>query len=385
MPKAYPPEFRSNVIAVARQGAATVSQVAADFGTSESCLQRWLSIDDRRVAGGESATDADVRALREARKRIALLEQEKYVLRQAAAYLSRGAGPKIIYPLVRELAAAGNPTRVPAAVTCRVLKLTTQGYYKWLKHPVSQRDWDDAHLIDAAIDIHRDDPEFGYRFIADQLGEAGYRVSENRVARLCALQKIYSVHAKTRGRHRRPGPPVRDDLVERKFRSSTPDTVWLTDITEHSTRTGKLYLSAVKDTFSNRIVGYSMTTRMTSQLAVKALNHAVAQRNPTGTVVHSDRGGQFRSVAYANALAIHGLRGSMGRVATCADNAAMESFFSLLQKNVLNRRRWDNREQLSLAIAHWIERTYHRPRRQRALSKLTPIEFETINQTATAA
>ncbi|BAX97287.1 transposase [Mycobacteroides stephanolepidis] len=94
MPKAYPPEFRSNVIAVARQGAATVSQVAADFGTSESCLQRWLSIDDRRVAGGESATDADVRALREARKRIALLEQEKYVLRQAAAYLSRGAVPK---------------------------------------------------------------------------------------------------------------------------------------------------------------------------------------------------------------------------------------------------------------------------------------------------
>ncbi|MGC7220104.1 integrase core domain-containing protein, partial [Mycobacteroides abscessus subsp. massiliense] len=92
---------------------------------------------------------------------------------------------------------------------------------------------------------------------------------------------------------------------------------------------------------------------------------------------HSDRGGQFRSVAYANALATHGLRGSMGRVATCADNAAMESFFSLLQKNVLNRRRWDSREQLSLAIAHWIERTYHRRRRQRALGKLTPIEFET--------
>lgn len=94
MPKAYPPEFRSNVIAVARQQPATVSQVAADFGISESCLQRWLSLDGRRAVGGDGATDADVRALREARKKIALLEQENYVLRQAAAYLSRGAVPK---------------------------------------------------------------------------------------------------------------------------------------------------------------------------------------------------------------------------------------------------------------------------------------------------
>lgn len=94
MPKAYPLEFRSNVIAVARQGTASVSQVAADFGISESCLQRWLTIDDRDRVGGSLATDTDVKALREARQKIALLEQENYVLRQAAAYLSRGAVPK---------------------------------------------------------------------------------------------------------------------------------------------------------------------------------------------------------------------------------------------------------------------------------------------------
>lgn len=269
-------------------------------------------------------------------------------------------------------------------MACRVLKLTTQGYYKWLKQPVSQRDWDDAHLINAALDIHRDDPEFGYRFITDHLGERGWSASENRVQRLCAVQKIYS-QTRKRGRHQVSAPPVRDDLVERQFRSSGPDLVWLTDITEHPTRTGKLYACVVKDTFSNRIVGYAMSNRMTSRLAVDALNYAVAQRNPSETVVHSDRGGQFRSRAYSAALIKYGLRGSMGRVATCADNAAMESFFSLLQKNVLNRRRWDSREQLAVAIAHWIERTYHRRRRQRALGKLTPIEFETINQAATAA
>jgi len=102
---------------------------------------------------------------------------------------------------------------VPVAVACRVLELSTQGYYKWLKSPVSQRDWDDAHLIDAALRIHRDDPGYGYRFIADELAELGYPVSENRIWRMCSAQGIFSVHAKKRGRNRKPGPPVHDDLL----------------------------------------------------------------------------------------------------------------------------------------------------------------------------
>ena len=104
-----------------------------------------------------------------------------------------------------------------------------------------------------------------------------------------------------------------------------------------------------------------------------------------GTIVHSDRGGQFRSMRFTRALRDAGLRGSMGRVGTCADNAAMESFFSLLQKNVLNRKRWSTREELRLAIITWIERTYHRRRRQRVFGKLTPIEFETVFEVANAA
>jgi putative transposase len=148
--------------------------------------------------------------------------------------------------------------------------------------------------------------------------------------------------------------------------------------TEHPTADGKLYLCAVKDACTNRIVGYSMAERMTSQLAVDALANAVALRRPTDTVVHSDRGSQFRSHAFVQALRAAGLQGSMGRVGACADNAAMESFFSLLQKNVLNRRRWTTREQLRLAIVVWIERTYHRRRRQDSLGRLTPIEYETL-------
>jgi putative transposase len=287
----------------------------------------------------------------------------------------------MIYPLVRELAAE----HIPVAVTCRVLGFSTQAYYKWLACPVSQRDWDDAHLINAAVDIHADDPAFGYRLIADELRERGLAVGENRVARLCSAQRIWSVFAKKRGLNRASGPPVHDDLVDRDFSAPAPNVLWLTDITEHPTAEGKLYLCAIKDACSGRIVGYSIDSRMKASLAVTALRNAVIRRSPTGTVVHSDRGSQFRSNAFLRTLATNGLVGSMGRVGACGDNAAMESFFALLQKNVLDRQRWRTRDELRLAIITWIERTYHRRRRQRRLGRLTPVEYETLTHAAAAA
>ena len=287
----------------------------------------------------------------------------------------------MMYPLVLDLAA----DKIPVAVTCRVLGFTKQAFYAWCRQPVSRRDWDDAHLINAALDIHHDDPEFGYRFITDELVEYGITASRNRVNRLCSQQRIWSVHARKRGLHRQPGPPVHEDLVLREFTAPAPNLLWLTDITEHPTGEGKLYLCAVKDACSKRIVGYSIGPRMTSDLAVNALRNALALRRGVATIVHSDRGSQFRSHAYVRALRQAQLRGSMGRVGACADNAAMESFFSLLQKNVLNRQRWATREQLRLAIVVWIEKTYHRRRRQDALGRLTPIEFETLARAAHAA
>ena len=123
---------------------------------------------------------------------------------------------------------------------------------------------------------------------------------------------------------------------------------------------------------------------MKASLAVSALRNAIGLRDPAGTIVHSDRGSQFRSRKFVNTLHRNGLHGSMGRVGACGDNAAMESFFALLQNNVLDRQRWQTRDELRLAIVTWIERTYHRRRRQTRLGKLTPIEFETINRHTTA-
>jgi putative transposase len=287
----------------------------------------------------------------------------------------------MMYPLVCDLAVDG----IPVTVTCRVLGFSTQAFYKWRQQPVSDRDWHDAHLINAALDIHHDDPMFGYRFIADELARHGIAASENRVWRLCSVQGIWSVFAKRRGLGRKAGPPVHDDLVDREFHAGQLDEVWLTDITEHPTGEGKLYLCAIKDVCSNRIVGYSMDSRMTASLAVSALRNAIALRSPDATIVHSDRGSQFRSHAFVRTLKHNHLIGSMGRVGACGDNAAMESFFSLLQKNVLDRQRWATRDELRIAIINWIERTYHRRRRQRALGRLTPIEYETLTTTTRAA
>ncbi len=124
---------------------------------------------------------------------------------------------------------------------------------------------------------------------------------------------------------------------------------------------------------------------MKASLAVAAIRNAIGLRSPVGTILHSDRGSQFRSKKVVRLLKNNGLHGSMGRVGACGDNAAMESFFSLLQKNVLDTKKWKTREELRLAIVVWIETKYNRRRRQRGLGKLTPVEFETIYAAADAA
>ena len=156
-----------------------------------------------------------------------------------------------------------------------------------------------------------------------------------------------------RGLNRKPGPPVHDDLIERTFSAGQVDQLWLTDITEHPTAEGKLYLCAIKDVYSGRIVGYSIDSRMKASLAVAALRNAIVRRNPVGTVVHSDHGSQFRSNAFVRTIKNNGLVGSRGRVGACGDNAAMESFFALLQKNVLDRQRWATRSSAGRVCGSW--------------------------------
>ena len=219
-------------------------------------------------------------------------------------------------------------------------------HYRWRANPITDAELVEAYRANALFDAHRDDPEFGYRYLVEEARDAGNSMAERTAWRICSTNGWWSVFGKRkRGKNGKVGPPVHDDLV-------------------------------------GRIVGYRIDSRMKSRLATPALNSAVARRGEVaGCVVHSDRGSQFRSRRFVRALGRHHMVGSMGRVGAAGDNAAMESFFSLLQKNVLDRRRWDTREQLRIAIVTWIERTYHRRRRQVGLGRLTPIEFEAIMTT----
>ncbi|HEY6748698.1 MAG TPA: DDE-type integrase/transposase/recombinase [Mycobacteriales bacterium] len=200
----------------------------------------------------------------------------------------------MIYPLVRELAADG----IPVTVTCRVLKIARQPYYRWLAAPVTAAEWTEAHLADALFDAHRDDPEFGYRLLADEARDAGQTMAERTAWRICSDNGWWSSFDKRRrGKKARVGAPAHDDLVRREFAAPGPNQIWLSDLTEHPTAEGKLYLCAIKDVWSRRIVGYSIAERMESSIAVAALDSAVARRaaagqRVAGCVLHTDRGSQ---------------------------------------------------------------------------------------------
>ncbi len=257
----------------------------------------------------------------------------------------------MMYPLVVELAADG----IPVAVSCRVLKLARQRYYRWLAAPITDSEVVEAYRANALFDAHRDDPEFGHRLLADEARAAGEVMADRTAWRIASANGWWSAFGKKRGRSgKKPGPPVHDDLcgvVDERGRSrhvfvaDRVNQLWLVDITEHKTAEGKLYCCAIKDAFSGRVVGYSIDSRMESRLAVQALENAVQMRGDVaGCIVHSDRGSQFRSRKFLRALTRHRMVGSMGRVGSSGDNAAMEPFFALLQKNVLDRRTWTTRE-----------------------------------------
>jgi len=161
------------------------------------------------------------------------------------------------YPLVRDLAAEGFPARL----ACGVLDLSTQAFCAWCRQPVGDRERENAYAINALIDARADDPAFGYRLLADEFELAGIDIGERRVWRLCSQQRLWSTTVRKGRLGKKPGPAVHDDHIKRDFTSDTPNRKWITDITEHPTSEGKVYRCAIKDLFSNRIVGHAIADR----------------------------------------------------------------------------------------------------------------------------
>jgi putative transposase len=262
--------------------------------------------------------------------------------------------------------------------SCRVLGVSSGGYYKYRHRPMSptklRREW----LTALIKEVHAESRgTYGSRRVhAEMTKGRGIFVSERLVAVLMHNAAISGLpNAKKAKRIR--GIPTSDDLVNRQFARDGLNELWVTDITEHPTREGKVYCCCVLDTCSRRIVGWSIDTVQDSNLVVNALDMAIKQRKARrGSIVHADHGAQFTSWSFTSRIREAGLMPSFGSVGDAFDNAMMESFWGSMQIELLDRKRWRTRLELTNAIFDYIEVFYNRQRRHSELDYVSPVEFE---------
>lgn len=269
----------------------------------------------------------------------------------------------------------------PVSVMCDVLGVSRSGYQGWASRAPSDRALSDAWLTSRIVEIHEQARGvYGSRRVRAELrlGQ-GIEISRKRVRRLMRQAGISGLVKVKRGKTtiRVPGVQVADDLVERKFRPDAPNVLWVADITYLRTWEGWLYLAAVQDAYSRRIVGWSMAEHMRFDLVVDALQMAVHRRRPEpGLIHHSDQGGQYVSLGFGQQARDAGISISMGSKGDCFDNAVAESFFATIKKELVHRQPWPSRRDLSSAVFDYIEAFYNRQRRHSTLGYLSPEEFE---------
>lgn len=266
---------------------------------------------------------------------------------------------------------------------CRLLQVSTSGYYAWRKRGLSKRAQEDAKLEKEIVKIHTESHEiYGYRRVYRALLQAGKTVSQRRTIRLMKQLKRQGRQYRRYVVTTKPGKrlPHVPDHLKRQFEADAPNTAWVSDITYVQTGQGWLYLAAILDLFSRRIVGWAMAPTLSQELSLNALRMGLRIRQPLpGLIHHSDRGTQYTSHQYQHLLNAHQARPSMGRVGSCFDNAAMESFFGSLKSEWLHFQRFESRQEAMTSIFYYIESFYNRQRLHSANGYLSPLAFEQAN------
>ena len=276
---------------------------------------------------------------------------------------------------------AEHQTELAIQVLCRVLQVSASGYYAWLRRPPSRRQQEnDALLAEIRVRHARSRQTYGSPRIHADLQAAGLKVGRKRVAR---LMRRHGIRARQKHRYktttqRQPSRPAAPNLLQQDFHADAVNEKWLADITYIDTYEGWLYLATVLDTYSRTIVGWSMSTRLQSQLVEDALLMGLGRRQITADLLHhSDQGSQYTSQDYLNLLAEHHIQVSMSGTGNCYDNAMMESFFATLKTEWVIER-YATRQQARQAIFEYIEVWYNRERRHSALGYLSPEQFERL-------
>lgn len=273
---------------------------------------------------------------------------------------------------------------LPTSTCCRVMKVSTSGFYQRRTQPVTDRELDEAYAANEVHDIWTmSRHSYGSPRVRKELrlGRGVHR-SKTTCERLMRTCGAVGIHYRKRRGCTRPGDgEVNDDLVNRAFNPDGPDRLWCMDITEHPTNTGKVYLAVVIDAWSRRVVGWSIADHIRAELVADAVQMATWKRRPPkGQVVaHSDHGAQYTSWLFGNRIRDAGLLGSMGSIGDCFDNSVAEAFFSGLQRELLDQHDWDSRDQLAAAMFEWIECWYNPHRRHSYNEGLSPLDYETAN------
>lgn len=270
--------------------------------------------------------------------------------------------------------------RWPVAAICRVLGVTRSGYYAWRRRPLGPRARESQRLLVAIQESwKRSGRNYGSPRVLQDLRAQGWRVGNRRVEQLMRNNGIQAKRKRrfritTNSEHKRPVAP---NVLDRQFDVKTPDTVWAGDITYIWTQQGWLYLAVILDLFSRRVIGWAMSNRINTQLALDAMNMALAQRQPgAGLLHHSDRGSQYAARRYGKLLDAHGVKPSMSRKGNCWDNSVVESFFGTLKNELVHHVVFPTRDAAKEAIFEFIEIYYNRYRRHSSLGYLSPIDYE---------
>ncbi|MFV9491605.1 IS3 family transposase [Pseudomonas aeruginosa] len=368
----YPEEFKIQAVKQVTEKQLPVSEVAARLGVSVHSLYAWVKRytkpQEQRVE--EDDQSAEVRRLRAELKRVT---EERDGLKKGRRVLCQGV--RLKYAFIKQQAGHYAIRRL-----CLTLKVHPSGYYAWLSEPKSARAKDDQRLLGLIKHSWLESGGvYGYRKIHDDLREVGESCGRHRVARLMRLEGLRS----QTGYRRRPGkyggkPAVASpNLLKRQFDVREPNKVWVTDITYIRTYEGWLYLAVVLDLFSRQIIGWSMKSQMTSDVAIDALLMAVWRRKPKQEVmIHSDQGSQYSSSGWRSFLKANNLVASMSRRGNCHDNAVAESFFQLLKRERIKRKIYTTRQDARDDVFDYIEMFYNPKRRHSFNNQLSPVEFE---------
>jgi len=264
---------------------------------------------------------------------------------------------------------------------CQVLEVSRAGYYAWLGRPESPRAVRQAQLVERIRRVHRDSRQvYGSPRVHRALKAQGVSCSANTVAALMRRAGVRAATARrfvVRTTDSRHGHAVAENVLGRRFEPGEADRVWVGDITYIATGEGWLYLAAVLDLGSRRVVGWATADHLRSELVGRALRNALEHRRPAGPVLHhSDRGVQYACDDYQELLRSHGLEVSMSRTGNCWDNAAMESFFGTLKQELVHRETYATREEARRSLFEYIEVFYNRQRLHSTLGYLSPTQYE---------